>query len=123
MNIRLQFMKLSYYTLLFTALFFFQAETKAQDCPDSCTIFIPNTLTPNCDGIDCEFLQVVSNCSFSQFSFTFYDRFAEIRFESNDPKMKLDSKDYPEATYFWTLKAMYCNGKKIDYEGRIQIIK
>lgn len=95
----------------------------AQDCPDSCELFIPNTLTPDCDGIGCEFLEITSNCSFKKFHFTVYNRWGEILFESKDPKEQFNARDYKEGTYVWKLIGKYCNNSDINLTGDITILR
>ena len=98
-------------------------DTCAQDCPDSCMYYMPNTLTPDCDDIDCEYLKIVSSCTFKKFDFTMYDRWGNIIFHSNDPKMKFDSEGHKDGAYLWKLKGEFCNAKIIDDTGLLYILR
>lgn len=95
----------------------------SQDCPDSCAYYIPNSLTPNCDAVGCELLEVISNCSFTKFDFRIHDRWGEVIFKSDDPKVKFDSSNYKTEVYFWILKGEYCNSKIVNDTGHITIIR
>ena len=55
-------------------------------CGDTCKLFIPNTLTPDCDNANCDDFQVISNCPLTDFSLKIYDRWGETVFETNDIK-------------------------------------
>lgn len=95
----------------------------SQDCPDTCAYYIPNTLTPDCDYAGCELLEIVSNCSFTNFEFSIYDRWGEEIFKSDNPKNKFDSSGYKTDVYIWILKGEYCNSKRINETGNITILR
>jgi hypothetical protein len=109
-------------SLPFLLFFLVPAKLFAQDCPDSCTYFMPNTLTVDGDCFGCEILEITANCTFSQFDFTLYDKWGNEHFHSTDPRMKFDSAGSPQGTYFWVFEAQYCNGKRFSHDGRITII-
>ena len=94
----------------------------SQECPDSCKVFIPNNLTSDCDGVDCEILKITSNCTFKQMNFTLFNRWGEIIFETDDQNKPFNSHGYPAGTYLWRLKALSCKDKKMEYTGYVTII-
>lgn len=104
-------------TALFTSM-----QLHAQECPDGCELFIPNTLTPDCDDVDCTLLKVISNCPFKKFEFTLYNRWGVVLFESKDPKMVFDCTGQPSGSYVWTLKGKFCNGQAINKQGQLYIL-
>ena len=97
--------------------------TFGQDCPDTCEVYIPNNVTPDCDGIDCHFLFIQSNCTFKKYGFTVFDQWGNIVFESDDPEDRFSSKEVDEAIYLYQLKATYCNGEKVTKRGYVQVLK
>jgi hypothetical protein len=113
----------SFFRLFLFLLLLLPAELSAQHCPDSCTYFIPNTLTPDCDQAGCEILEIVSNCTFTKFDFTLYNRWGNTIFHSNDPKVKFDCSGSPNSVYTWVFKATYCNGFSFSDTGQLTIIK
>lgn len=54
----------------------------SEDCP--CTVFIPNAMTPDGDGIN-DRLEVVSSCPLSSYYIEIFNRWGEKVFESSDP--------------------------------------
>ncbi|MDH4473666.1 MAG: gliding motility-associated C-terminal domain-containing protein [Fluviicola sp.] len=104
-------------------LLFLPAQLSAQYCPDSCTYFIPNTLTPDCDQAGCEILQIVSNCTFPKFDFTLYNRWGDPIFHSNDPNVKFDCTDSQDGVYTWVFIATYCNSISFSDTGLLHVIK
>ena len=95
----------------------------AQDCPGSCSIYVPNVLTPDCDGDDCELLTVSSECSFISFDFSVFNRWGSKVFESDDPGIRFDSSESEEGVFFWTLQVTYCNDEDASYTGNVTVVK
>ena len=58
-----------------------------EDC--TCDIYIPNSFTPNSDEYNSHF-KVVSECVFTDFHLTVYNRWGEIVFESFEPDSAWD---------------------------------
>ena len=101
---------------------FVYTQARLQECPDTCHYFIPNTLTPDCDQAGCEVLNVVSNCSFTSYAFTLYNKWAEGVFHSASPENNFDCTGHENGIYTWKLSAKYCNSKLIDETGIITIL-
>jgi len=96
---------------------------RAQDCPESCSIYIPNVVTPNCDGIDCEFLTVSSECPFISFDFKIFNRWGVMLFESDDPEVRFDSSEVEQGAYVWMLEVTYCNEREGNFNGQVTVVK
>jgi len=120
---RFRSMKFRRYFLPFCFFLLIPPVLSAQDCPDSCAYFIPNTLTPDCDGVGCEILEIVSSCTFSQFDFTLYDKWGNVHFHSTDPKIKFDSGSSAQGTYTWVFIGRYCNGFHFSHQGQLLILR
>ena len=97
--------------------------SNAQNCPDSCDYFLPNSITPDCDGINCGILKIESSCEFLEFEFSLLNRWGEIIFESTDPKMLFDSSVHEEGVYIWKLTGRYCNMSEFENLGQILILR
>ncbi|GAB5419122.1 MAG: hypothetical protein Crog4KO_06300 [Crocinitomicaceae bacterium] len=95
----------------------------AQGCPDSCELYVPNNVTPDCGGIDCHYLDIQSNCTLKKYELTVFNQWGEIVFESKNPKIKFSAKEFEEAVYLWQLKGMFCNGEKIVKRGYVSVLK
>ncbi len=113
--------QLKCFLVLFFVSSFIQMST-AQDCPDSCTFNVPNALTSDCDHIDCGILEITSNCSFQNFSFTLYNRWGNKVFETNDIKNKFDCENFELGNYFWSLEAEFCPSEKYKKRGNLVVL-
>lgn len=67
-------MKKNQFAILSFYIIFMSGKLVAQDCPNSCSYYIQNTLTPDCDKANCGILEITSNCPFKIFEFTLYNR-------------------------------------------------
>lgn len=111
-------MKINYYLII--CLFSLQIG-HSQECPDTCKYFIPNIISPDCDG--CERLEILSNCEFIDFEFIVYNKWAEIVFNSSDVSKKMDSSNYSEDVYFWKLTVRFCTNEQINDTGQITVLR
>lgn len=59
------------------------------DCTDECSVFIPNTFTPNNDQINDEW-NWVGGCKPESFTLEVFDRFGEVIFATKDPQLSWD---------------------------------
>lgn len=112
-------MKIICFFLLLSATFFSQA----QDCPDSCILYVPNALTPDCDEIDCDILYIESSCKIDTFHLQIYDKWANQLFESFQLTNRFSCADYKEGVYIWEVTGTYCNGTSINKKGNFLILK
>ncbi len=113
-------MKINIYFVLFCLQF--SLYSFGQDC-DSCEIFVPNSITPDCDQYGCEFLKITSNCAIYEFDLKIYNRWGELVFESADQQKEFDSTTVKEGVYVWKLTGSFCGTLYFSKTGTIQLIK
>ncbi|MDB2656622.1 gliding motility-associated C-terminal domain-containing protein [Crocinitomicaceae bacterium] len=95
----------------------------AQDCPELCAIYVPNVLTPDCEGDNCELLIVRSECSFLAYEIKVFNRWGMVLFESDDPEVHFDSSEVEEGSFVWMVEVTYCNMEKANYNGNVTVVK
>jgi hypothetical protein len=93
-----------------------------QDC-DSCEIFVPNTLTPDCDQFGCEFLKITSNCEINELELSIYNRWGERVFHSTDKQREFNSSEVNDGTYLWMLSGAFCETQKFKLNGYLNVIR
>jgi gliding motility-associated-like protein len=80
--------------------------------PGDCDLFIPNTFTPNKDGIN-DYFGVTNRVTVKDFSIKIYNRYGKVIFASNNIAEKWDGayngKLMPIGAYPWSI--IYINGK------------
>lgn len=113
-------MKINIYFVLFCLQF--SIYSFGQDC-DSCEIFVPNSITPDCDQYGCEFLKITSNCAIYEFDLKIYNRWGELVFESFNQQKEFDSSSQKDGTYLWTLSGAFCENQKFKKNGYLNIIR
>jgi hypothetical protein len=104
--------------LLFQTLFSF-----SQVNCDTCKVFFSNSLTPDCDQVGCEFLEVVSNCVFKEYQLLIFNRWGEIIFESEQIERKFDSSKVKEGTYLWKIKGVFCENSTFEKNGYLNVFR
>jgi gliding motility-associated-like protein len=100
--------------------FDFHVRVDFQDC--ECPIFVPNSFSPNDDGINDSF-GVNHDCEFLKYEFYVYDRFGQILFESNDPNDRWNG-NFPQtpvavanSSYTWLMNyGAITPAGKFDYQ-------
>lgn len=93
--------------------------------------FIPNTFTPNGDGINDSFKPVLINVDPDQYQLDIFDRFGKIIFSTNNLNegwngRSTDENDYyaPNGTYNYRIKAHSINtAENVLWEGFINLIR
>jgi gliding motility-associated-like protein len=117
---------------------------------DEIVIYVPNTFTPNGDGINDLFIPIITTYSgLDQYEFRIYDRWGEVIFESKTvgegwdgiagrPWPGVTGTNYPnvipygdpnkqrpqDGTYTWTLRARLKASSEVeDYRGHVNIIR
>jgi gliding motility-associated-like protein len=115
---------------------------------DEIVVYVPNTFTPNGDGINDLFIPIVTSYSdLGQYEFRIYDRWGEVIFESKtvgegwdgragrpwpvggttSPKERICEpfQQRPQdGTYTWTLRARLKASSEVeDYRGHVNIIR
>ena len=108
--------------LVFIFFFVFNTSVFAQEC-DSCDIFVPNTLTPDCEEFGCEFLKIVSNCEINEFELSIYNRWGERVFHSTDKQREFNSSEVNDGTYLWMLSGAFCETQKFTFNGYLNVIR
>lgn len=87
--------------------------------------FIPNTFTPNNDGINDEF--VVSLTNLSSFTIKIFNRWGAEIFRSQDIfdnwKGLQNNEQLPTGTYFYVIDAKDFNGKTVKTSGYITLLR
>jgi len=95
------------------------------------TFFIPNTFTPNEDGINDLFKPASIGIDSKEFEFLIFDRWGNLIFETSDPTKGWNGKVQngksgniaQEDTYVWVINLTDTSNIKHRYRGHINIIK
>jgi len=89
------------------------------DC--TCPMYLPNTFTPNGDGINDEFL-AVHDCPVITFQLVVFDRWGRELFRSVDPDKAWKGVDDPASTgtalFAWTLDYSWYDGEQVNRAHR-----
>lgn len=67
------------------------------DCP--CTVYVPNAVTMDGDGVN-EHLDVVPSCPFSDYSLQIFDRWGRLIFETIDPGTRWNGRAAQSSNYY-----------------------
>lgn len=91
-------------------------------------VYVPNTFTPDGDGINDVFFPVVDGEDPAEFMFRVFNRWGQLLFESQKKSNGWDGTYKGEMskqdTYVWTLTATSENsGKKVSYYGHVNLLK
>lgn len=113
--------------------------TSADGCVDSTSedicidpdvgIYVPNTFTPNQDGINEEFIPVTVGIDPDKYEFWVFDRWGSLIFytdklnEGWDGKVLGHSELCQEDTYVWKVKCVDVLGKKHNLIGHVNLIR
>ena len=103
--------------------------TKIVDIKPAFTIYIPNTFTPNNDGVNDGFLAL--GIGIKEFNLQIYDRWGKLVFESDDINKAWDGSingegDYESAkqdVYVWKATVKDVMLKNHDLIGHVNLIK
>ncbi len=100
------------------------------DCP--CTVYVPNAITVDGDGIN-EHLDVVPSCPFANYSLQVYDRWGRIVFETIDPGTRWngggseDNYYVTDGLYFYKVKltwgAEVGSANTEEFVGSVMVIR
>ncbi len=92
---------------------------------DSILFLLPNTFSPNNDGLNDYFFGVQRN--FESFRIIIYNRWGELIFESNDPAFtwdgKLKGKYLSSGIYPYVVTAVGKNRKPYQFAGEVKLIR
>ena len=97
-----------------------------EEVEDSCIVYLPNTITPDCDGY-CDGLFVESNCEIENYQLIVYNRWAEILYKSYSIKEEWDGQVNGEwvtdGTYTWHLSGNFPGELPFLKKGTVTVIK
>jgi gliding motility-associated-like protein len=89
------------------------------------TLYIPNTFTPNGDGMNDTF--GVSGGALKEFSIMIYNRWGEMIFESNNPKERWDGnfngEESPIGAYVYKVLAKGTDGGFAQKSGSVSLVR
>jgi gliding motility-associated-like protein len=90
------------------------------------TMFVPNTFTPNADGINDLF--EISIANIASYQLQIYTRWGELIFQSKNISQKWDgttagNKAMPASTYYYLITALGVNGNAIKKSGFVTLIR
>jgi gliding motility-associated-like protein len=93
---------------------------------DMTKLDIPNTFTPNNDGINDEFRIGVTGY-FKLNGLKIFNRWGQLVFESRDLKLVWNGNKngqlLPVATYYWVIEGIDLNGKFLRQSGSVTLIR
>ena len=96
-----------------------QISIMVNDC--DCAFYVPNSFTPNSDGLNDHF-QPVRSCEMESFLLQIFSRWGEIIYESTDPDGKwngtLNNHELEQDAYVWRL--VYNTGYGTEGEKKLQ---
>lgn len=91
------------------------------------TFYIPNTFTPNGDGVNELFFPKASSINFSDFDFYIFDRWGNQIFHTTDFNKgwdgKLNGRTVQQDTYVWRVKTADLYGNKLEYTGHVNVVR
>ncbi|MDX9695714.1 MAG: gliding motility-associated C-terminal domain-containing protein [Bacteroidales bacterium] len=91
-------------------------------------IFIPNSFTPNEDGLNDVFIPIMREINKTGYNFKIYNRFGQLVFESFNIEQGWDGKvnGIPiemSSIFTYVIKYEYLNGRKMLKKGSVSLIK
>ena len=91
-------------------------------------MYVPNTFTPDEDGLNETFFPVISGDDPTAYLFRIFDRWGELIFESQSKGETWNGtfKGQPckTDTYVWTLRTKYRDGdRKFEYRGHVNLLR
>lgn len=108
---------------LFIFAFLFANYSIGQECPDSCQLNIPNSLTTDCDDFNCGILNIETTCPITNFHLLIFNRWGEVLFESDDIENKFDCGENKDGTYTLKLTGEFCNEEEIEVITHFNILR
>ncbi len=107
--------------------------TNAEACTDTTSreicivdvpaVFIPNSFTPDGDGINDSFRVVIAGTPPREFEFTVFDRWGEVIFSSATPDSGWDGEGTPIGTYAWKLRYQDFEVGGKEYFGHVTLLR
>ncbi len=97
---------------------------------DEFSVFVPNSFTPNGDGLNDMFRPIIEGDNYSEYTFMVFDRWGDLLFESNDPtKGWIGNKNGGQhfvlnGVYTWEVRILLKNGKgSRDFVGTVNVFR
>lgn len=95
---------------------------------EGCNLYVPNVMTPNCDGINC--FEMMSTCKLDYFNFRMYNRWGEpildkiASIEEVNRALEIQSQDLQSEVYVYWIKFSFADSEDtLDTKGHITVIK
>ena len=91
--------------------------------------YIPNTFTPNDDGINDVFIPLTLGVDVEEYNFWVFDRWGDLIFHSNNPQVGWDGRAnngaFPaqQDTYVWKVALMDLRENHRLYHGHVNLIR
>lgn len=97
------------------------------DCPDCSNLFIPNSFSPNNDGVNDRF-SISSNCDLESYNLTIYNRWGELIYQNSHVDNTWDGtyKNVicPEGIYLYNISYKFRGDEStLFYSGAITLLK
>lgn len=103
-----------------------EASDTIQVLPGDCGVYIPSAFTPNNDGKN-DFFGVVDNAFVQFFLLQVFNKWGQLVFSSSDISLKWDGtfkgKQQPGGGYVWRLSYVDKQGRKINDQGTVMLIR
>ena|SRR6218665_62858 len=84
---------------------------------DTCSIYVPNTVTMNCSTGEDYLLIPLSNCEYGKCRFQVFNRWGEVLHDSASLKPFFDGSVYTVGVYVYKLNGEFLNGEKFSITG------
>lgn len=89
------------------------------------TLFIPNTFTPNNDGVNDEFVITITNMT--NYNLRIYNRWGKLLYQTinifDNWNGKYEGKDLPVGTYYYLITATDSNRDPVRRSGSVTVIR
>lgn len=95
---------------------------------DGMSVFVPNTFTPNDDGINDEFLAIMNGIDPDSYRLEIFDRWGELVFATNNPSGSWDGTlggtDAPVDVYVWKLSVRdRLTTRRMERSGHVTLLR
>ncbi|CAN5889755.1 hypothetical protein BH24BAC1_BH24BAC1_39070 [soil metagenome] len=88
-------------------------------------VYLPNAFTPNGDGLNDRF--EAKGRFVASFRMVIYNRWGQVVFQSNDPKLgwdgRVNGQEAPVGTYAYSLEAADRNGRTFSRKGTVSLLR
>ncbi len=99
---------------------------KVEQCEDMCHFYIPNSFTPNNDGVNDQ-LSFMSDCRPENYSLNIYDRFGKLLYQTENPDDIWDgnsqNKMVPEGVYVYFVEFKLPYQNKQSKKGTLMLLR